>query len=171
MHLLSYVRVKERPGKKLRRAHILLFLSLTVHLGLTRPSRHWVGQLGEEKKKQCGDFWTKKGPKFFCINSVRRFFLLKCVQHACVTFRSLLLMSNLGLLGHFPNRNFYFILFQHICVISETGKQKYKAWKQSSSDNRALKCFVYWVLSFTGFSSGTPATLVECPSPIAMCLL
>lgn len=138
MHLLSYVRVKEeRPGKKSRRAHILLFLSLALHLGLTRLSRHWVEQLGEEKRRQCGDFWIKTRPKFFCINSVRRFFLLKCVQHTCVAFRSLFLMSNLGLLGYCPNRSFlFYFVSAYLCDQwdGEAEVQSMKAefkWQQS----------------------------------------
>lgn len=127
VNLLSYVRVKEeRPGKKLRRAHVLFFLSLTLHLGLTKPSRPWVGQLGEEKRRQCGDFWTKKWPKFFCINSVRRFFLLKCVWHTCVAFRSLLLMSNLG---YFPNRSFLFCFVSAYLCDQRDGEAEVQSMK------------------------------------------
>lgn len=121
------------------------------------------GTIRRGERRWCG---PKKRPKFFCINSVRRFFLLKCVQHTCVAFRSSLLMSNVGLLQYFPNRSFLFYFVSAYLCDQWDGEAEVQSMKAEFKCcvNRALKCFVYWVLSFTGFSSGTPATLVECPS-------
>lgn len=83
-------------------------------------------------------FLDQNKAKFFCINSVRRFFLLKCVQHTCVAFRSLLLMSNLG---HFPNRSFLFYFVSAYLCDQRDGEAEVQSMKAEFKWQQSFEMF------------------------------
>lgn len=100
--------------------YFFIWVSPTLHQtlgGITRGRR----------RKAMLRFLDKERLKLFCLVS-QDSFVLKRVYHACVVFRIIeYLCKTLVSYITFLTGAFYFTLFQHICVISETGKQKYKA--------------------------------------------
>lgn len=118
------------------------------------------GIIRGRRKKAMLRLLDKKWFKLFCISSLTRFFHTEtCI--ACLYFFQQCVIEYICKISvsciTFLRGSFSFILFQHICVISETGKQKYKAWKQSSS---ALTTEL-WNVLFTESYLSQASTLVH----------
>lgn len=114
---------------------------------------------GERKEKEGNaEVCSQKQAEDFCTSSVRTLFRADTCMACFHFFQKSSTDCAWTSVSYIPSLTGGFnVLFQHICVISETGKQKYKAWKHGWS---ALTTKL-WNVLFTKSYLSLASTLVH----------